>query len=84
MIFYITKYALTQGIIEMNSDDLMEYKIDDGHIWITTKKNYPVDYSAGEWYTDKSFAIGDAERRRAKKIESLKKQIEKLEKLEFE
>lgn len=83
MIFYITKYSLTQGIVEMDTDDFKEYKIDDGHLWLTSKKGYPVDYRVGEWYTDKSFAIGDAAYRRAKKIESLKKQIEKLEKIEF-
>ena len=77
MTFYITKYALAQGIVEINTDDLGSYKIDNGHLWITSKKNFPVDY------TDKSFAIEDAERRRVKKIESLKKQIEKLEKIEF-
>ena len=83
MTFYITKYALAQGIVEINTDDLGSYKIDNGHLQITSKKNFPVDYCAGEWYTDKSFAIEDAERRRVKKIESLKKQIEKLEKIEF-
>lgn len=83
MIFYITKYALTQGIVEINTDDLSEYNIDDGHLWITSQKKFPADYKAGEWYTDKSFALADTERRRTKKIESLKKQIEKLEKIKF-
>ena len=83
MIFYITKYALTQGIVEMHADDFEKYKIDDGYLWLTPKKNFPTGYRAGEWYTNKFFAIEDAERRRAKKIESLKRQIEKLEKIEF-
>lgn len=41
-------------------------------------------YAPGEWYTDKSFAIADAERRRKKKIASLQKQIAELEKITFD
>ena len=32
MTFYITKYALAQGIVEINTDDLGSYKIDNGHL----------------------------------------------------
>lgn len=78
MIFYITKYALTQGIIEIDSDTLASYSINNRHLYITNKTNS--SYNAKEWYAVKSFALADAERRRTRKIESIKKQIEKLEK----
>lgn len=84
MIFYITKYALTKGIIEIDTNTLREYSINDGMLTIRENNiGFPTFYSAGEWYTDKSFAIADAEYRRTKKLESLKKQIKKLEKIEF-
>lgn len=84
MIFYITKYATTRGIIEDDTDKLMDYKVTDGTmLYIHYRDGTILFLNGGEWYTSKSMAVADAEQRRMKKIESLKKQIEKLEKIEF-
>lgn len=83
MIFYITKYALTQGIIEIDTDTLDSYRIDGGYLTTFDENFAPATFRTGEWYSTKSFALSDAEHRRIKKIESLKKQIEKLEKIKF-
>lgn len=84
MIFYITKYATTRGIIEGDTDKLMDYKVTDGTmLYVHYRDGTILFLNGGEWYTSKSMAVADAEQRRMKKIESLKKQIEKLEKIEF-
>lgn len=76
---FVTKHALTKGIIEVEatvnpnvSDDM-----------IMTKEQYPAYYHKGEWFETKYDAIEKAESMRIKKIESLKKQIKKLEKMNF-
>lgn len=81
MKFYITKYALTQGIIEVDGGSVREVEIKDGRLWY--KKSYTQVYCAGEWYTEKGMAVADAEHRKQKKIASLKKQISKLEAMQF-
>ena len=84
MIFYITKYATTRGIIETDTDKLMDYKVTDGTMLYAHYRDGTILFlNGGEWYTSQSIAVVDAEQRRMKKIESLKKQIEKLEKIEF-
>lgn len=45
--------------------------------------NYTQYFHKGEWFLTEDEAKTDAENRRKKKIASLKKQIEKLEKLKF-
>lgn len=84
MIFYITKYATTRGIIEIDTDKLRDYKVTDGtRLYAHYRDGNISILNGGEQYTSKSMAVADAEQRRMKKIESLKKQIEKLEKIEF-
>lgn len=75
---WITKYALTSGIIEVNdaeeSGDMICYKHGSPY----------VQYAHGEdWWTNFEVAKNRAEQMRQAKIASLKKQIAKLEKLEF-
>ena len=82
MKVWITKYALTDGIIEgevigCKNDDLVFYdgQIKDGGEHL--RKRF------GEWCISKEEAIQKAEEMRQKKIASLKKQIEKLEEIRF-
>lgn len=84
MKFYITKYAVAKGIIELDSSEMSTIRTENGRLTYYDKEQWPVSYAAGEWYTERSFAVSDAERRRDRKIESLKKQLEKLEKMRFE
>ena len=79
--FYVTKYALTTGVMAVRgkvsdtSPDMLGYIIDG---WPFTS------YAHGkEWHDNFDDAIADCERRRKAKLESLKKQIDKLEKMEF-
>lgn len=79
MKVWITKYALTQGILEVEAKDL-------GDDMIKTVEKYPSYYSkeGRDWHRTKESAISKAEEMRQKKIASLKKQIEKLEAMKFE
>ncbi|AXW87796.1 hypothetical protein AU509_11990 [Lonsdalea britannica] len=75
---YVTKYALTKGPFEVEAEVR-----DDGKsaYW---RDNYHTNSAYGkEFYATKESAIADCERRRKERLASLKKQIAKLEKMEF-
>jgi len=71
---YITKYALTKGIEKKEVEILKTGTAK----WSAFGDAYP-----GEWFLALEDAQADAEKRRWKKIDSLKKQLEKLEKMRF-
>ena len=77
MKVWITKYALTDGIIETDAEvggfDTITATWDNG----TRCDNFKGE----EWWSRKENAIQKAEEMRQKKIASLKKQIEKLERM---
>lgn len=76
---YITKYALTSGIIEANL-----HITEDGYAhgkppgW-----DFNSFFSPKDFFISKDQALNDCEARRIKKIEALKKQIFKLENKKF-
>lgn len=88
MKVWITKYALTQGIEEIDSNQVKEFKMTDaGYLCFrrNEKYSYTIElYSQKEWHRTKESAIKKAEEMRQKKIESLKKQIKKFEEMRFE
>lgn len=79
MKVWITKYALTQGIFEAEAE-----VIEDGTVRV--RQEFIVSYyhkEGRDWHKTKESAVAKAEEMRKKKIASLKKQIEKLEKKKF-
>lgn len=84
MKVWITKYALTKGIIEAETDKISN----DGfcHAYWIDKNGYKCNsfFHPKYFEKDKESAVSKAEEMRQKKIASLKKQIEKLEKMKFE
>ena len=88
MKVWITKYALTDGITD--GEVIAEHKIRENPI--ETKIKYLCKNAVGDqFYLDSDdfcytyeAAIQKAEEMRQKKIESLKKQIKKLEEMRFE
>jgi hypothetical protein len=77
---FITKYALTGGIKEIEAD-IIRSRFEDGEYVRDGLCSY---FCIGEnAFTDKSEALKKAEEMRIRKIASLRKQIEKLEKLSF-
>lgn len=77
---YITKYALTSGIAVRKQ---VEIQANMAIVEHPDGLNGLAFYHGKEWHVTKEAALRDAESRRAKKIASLRKQIAKLEKLQF-
>jgi len=84
MKVYITKYALTQGILEREGVINEENK----HVRVESDRStwgsFDLYYLGVNAFTSKEEAIAKAEQLRLKEIENLKKRIKKLETLSFE
>lgn len=81
MKVWITKYALTKGIIEADGE-LTSF---DSVSILNRGLSLPTHwFYKGDWHFDKQSAIKKAEEMRQNKIESMKKQIQKLERMRFE
>ena len=80
MKVWITKYAMTSGIKEIECEDCENGAVKE------TENPFPKFYhdEGKEWHRTKESAIQKAEEMRQKRIKSLKKQIEKLERMRFE
>jgi hypothetical protein len=80
MKVWITKYALTTGIFEVEVRD-----VENGMVAHKQQGCYDIYYhgQGNEWHLNVESAIAKAEDMRKKKIAALKKQIAKLEKADF-
>lgn len=81
MKFWLSKYALTKGIIEVDAEYCDE-KTDMIKVLDDSYKGY-YQGKGINWHTTKEDAIERAEILRTRKIEYHKKQIEKLEEMNF-
>lgn len=79
MKVWVTKYALTNGIIEGEGRTISENSIE-----FNNEKHNDAWFYGNDWHTDRNNAVKKAEEMRLKKIISLQKQIKKLEGLKFE
>lgn len=82
MKVFITKYALTQGILEREAEKATENET----ITVVERENkysFMTYYHKNEWFDNLTDASLHAEEMRKKKIESVKKQLAKLEKMKF-
>jgi hypothetical protein len=86
MEVWITKYALTGGIIK-KSEGHVNYDIDPSGNFISVPWENDLNgseyFHKNEWFFSPSAAVAKAEDMRDKKIASLRKQIAKLEKMIF-
>ena len=80
---WITKYALTQGIIECDAKTCLS-TVPDGSMIEKVGGNYMDLYHKPNWHETKEAAVARAELMRKKKIASLKKSIAAMEALKFE
>lgn len=79
MKVYITQYALTDGIYTAE----VEHSIYD--TMVVEKNKGPLrTYHKPNWHTTKEEAIKRAEKMREDKIRSLKKSLDRMEKLKFD
>lgn len=75
MKVFATKFALTRGIKEIDVELTSNVNMVRYDKWLYLHK--------GEFFNTKKEAIADAERRRERKIKSLRAQIEKLSTIDF-
>ena len=81
MKVWITKYALTSGIIETEAEECGDDMV---RVHNSTFCDSYYHKEGREWHRTKESAIAKAEEMRKKKIDSLQKQIKKLENMKFE
>ncbi len=81
MTYYLTKYALSTGIEELNRKDFK--RTEDGGIYGRRPEEFSQWFRKNDVYETKNDAISRAEEMRLAKIANLKKQIAKLEKMIF-
>lgn len=82
MKVYITKYALTRGILEIEAERCTHI---DSNMISEIGAKYPTCYhgEGKEWHLHKNGASEYANVMRQNKIKNLQKQIDKLQKLKF-
>lgn len=78
---WITRNALTSGIEKVEGEVCHDIASNMFHC---AGKCHSVNVHGNDWHRTKEAAIKRAEEMRLKKISSLKKQLEKLEKIRFE
>lgn len=79
---WITKYALTNGIQEVNDAEL--FKHSPSSVSVPSLGIFATFHGEGrEWHRTRESAVEHANKMRAKKICALQKQITKLGKMEF-
>lgn len=79
---YVTKYALTRGILQYRSADGHSIQVRGAYIHIVTNNGFLI--LTKEWSPDLSRAKKIAEKMCKRKIVCLKRQITKLENLSFQ
>ena len=89
MNIYVTKWALTQGILKMEADKTDETIYPNRTVGTASVpgnpgKSYTQNFHGNEWHPTMSQAIERAEEMRRRKIVSLQKQMEKLQNLKFD
>ena len=79
MKVFITKYALTTGIIEKEVTPYDRYP----DMVTVTSERWGATFKKPYWYETKEEAINHCEELRVKKLQSLDKQIKKISKIKF-
>lgn len=82
-LIYITKYALTRGILTYPKD--RNYSLSSDYVVVKDKNglNGTSMYGGNDWHTTEEAAKKRAEQMRVDRIASLKKQVKTLETLKF-
>ncbi len=80
MKVYITKYALTRGIQEVEVEEPTDIA---PNMVVLQGKPYRQCFHKWEWFESREMAVARAEELRGKRITSLQKQIAKLVDMSF-
>lgn len=80
MKVWITKYALTQGVYEVEG----EASFRDGMFCVPrSEKSFAAYYHKPDWHETKEEAIAQAEKMREAKVKSLERQLAKIQAMQF-
>ena len=71
---YVTKYALTKGVLRVEVEDCGSGVV----------KGYMECYRKGQWYRNRKDAVKKAEDMRVRRLRSLDKQVKRLQALRFD
>ena len=82
MKVYVTKYALTQGILAAEAKPCGDNKRPMAEVFPKDGR-YPYYLHGDDFHLTIGYAVNRAEEMRLKKIASLKKQLAKLEAMDF-
>jgi hypothetical protein len=77
MKVWVTRYALTKGILEVESS------VEDGRM-VRTTDSWAAYCHKPDWHMTKAEAVERAEEMRKRKPEALRKQVVKLEGMRFD
>lgn len=84
MTAFITKYALTQGILEVEANPILDKRMVCCGVSFALPGFCTQDVFAKDWHETKPASIARAEEMRVAKIASIKKLLAKLEKMKFQ
>lgn len=84
MKVYITKYAMTEGILEREAK-IVDYLDGDQSVMVTLFPSHTYDTLLARWeyFETREAAVGIANKMKEKKIASLEKQLQKIKALQF-
>lgn len=80
MLVYVTKYALTRGILEI---EVKECKTSTDMVEGVEEWKWTY-FNSGEWFSIRAEAVARAYEMRGAKLVSLRKQLDCISKLKFE
>ena len=80
-LVYVTKYALTQGILTFENVERCD---GTNPRMIAVRGRFPQYFHNDDWHTDLGAAMARAEKMRAAKLASIEKQAARIRKLKFE
>jgi hypothetical protein len=79
VIAWISKYALTKGVFSLEVIHIPEYPS-----MVQDATHSDVFFHGNDWHLTREEALDQAEKRRVKKIASLRSQLSKLEQMCYE
>lgn len=77
-MYYVTKYALTQGIWEVPDTDA---EVHDGYLYVGVMRHAPTQITRKDWFTNKADAVVRFNELVAARKKALKAELKKLEDL---
>jgi len=83
MKIYVTKWAITQGILEMEADDTVSGTARTVFV-PQSRSSFAQAFHSNEWHKTKAEAVERAEEMRRAKIVSLQGQLAKIQNLVFD